>query len=179
MGSSKDSSENSTEYSKAYYRKNREEIAEKKKKRYESDPEYKEEILERARERRHRIALEREERRKKEPKKDPMTPHVFALNVGGIDRKLNMYTAGQLALLVGRKTQTIRLWERNGILPEALYRSMAGDRLYTEFQIRNISRIYDQVVSEFGNKARTRIGQTNFSKLVSEFWGKYPIGVQE
>jgi DNA-binding transcriptional MerR regulator len=42
-----------------------------------------------------------------------------------------VFTVGALARAIGKGVSTIRMWERNGVLPETPYRSSKGDRLYT------------------------------------------------
>lgn len=46
-------------------------------------------------------------------------PTVF--RIGGVDKEL--FTVGQLAKALGRKAITIRMWEQQGWLPKATYRT--------------------------------------------------------
>lgn len=56
-------------------------------------------------------------------------------------REITMFTIGELARRLGRDVQTVRGWERRGVIPVARYRSLTNQRLYTEEQISAIVRI--------------------------------------
>lgn len=49
-----------------------------------------------------------------------------------------MFTIGELAQRLDRQRQTLRKWEKQGIIPQAIYRSGADRRLYTKNQIMAI-----------------------------------------
>lgn len=53
-------------------------------------------------------------------------------------KELEMFTIGELAQRLDRQRQTLRKWENNGIIPQAIYRSGANRRLYTKNQIEAI-----------------------------------------
>lgn len=63
-----------------------------------------------------------------------MNPKTYKVN----GKKLDLYTVGELANRVDRKPQTIRGWERRGVIPPARYKAKTGMRLYTEKQIEAI-----------------------------------------
>jgi hypothetical protein len=167
------------DYHKNYYREHRQSIADSKKERYENDPEYRRSILQRAREKRAKDRKARMEAKAKQKRKDPMAPVVFSVYIGGEDRMVNMYSVTQLGLALDRKAQTIRIWEKKGILPKAIYRSTSGDRLYTELQVKLLASVFSGVIREYGKLAFTRISRTNFSKLAREIWSQYPQGIEE
>lgn len=54
------------------------------------------------------------------------------------NKEIDLYTIGELAEQLDRQRQTIRKWEKDGIIPPATYRSKSGRRLYTEKQIKAI-----------------------------------------
>lgn len=70
-------------------------------------------------------------------------PKIF--RIGGVDKEL--FTVGQLAKALGRKAVTIRMWEHQGWIPKATYRTPApagsqipgkpskGRRLYSVEQL--------------------------------------------
>ena len=58
-------------------------------------------------------------------------PKVYTIN--NVD--LEMFTIGELAQRLDRQRQTLRKWEKQGIIPQAIYRSGADRRLYTKNQI--------------------------------------------
>ena len=88
-----------------------------------------------------------------------------------------MYTAGQLAKALGRKTQVVRVWEKKGHFPQAMYRSASNDRLYTELQFLKIIEIYKKLEKEHGELMRTRISWTGFFEAVHDFWKEFPLGI--
>lgn len=57
---------------------------------------------------------------------------------------ISFFTLGELAKKLDRQLQTLRKWEREGIIPEAQYRSKTGRRLYTEAQINAITETVDK-----------------------------------
>ena len=61
-------------------------------------------------------------------------PKIYTIN--NVD--LEMYTIGELAQRLDRQRQTLRKWEKQGIIPQAIYRSGADRRLYTRNQIEAI-----------------------------------------
>lgn len=170
----------SMEYGKQYYQDNRKDLLEKKRQRYRNDTEYREKIQTAARERKRRITAERREARKDEDfvAKRKERPIWFTIEINGVDTPVRMHTSGQLAKRLGRLPQTMRVWEKRGILPEALYRNAAKDRLYTEVQVSGIVAAYDEAEERFGTALVSyRISSTNFAELVAEFWKQHPLGV--
>jgi hypothetical protein len=165
-------------YFAKYYEENREAVLDKKKERYKNDPEYRNKIKEASKARRQ--ALAEEKKRLGIPrKKKGDSPLWFRIQVGNEEVPVRMYTVGQLAKRLGRKPQTIRVWESNGLIPEAMYRNTAKDRLYTELQIKLILAAYDLAEEMYGvQKVSNRIGETNFSKNVWAIWEKYPLGIE-
>jgi MerR family regulatory protein len=61
-------------------------------------------------------------------------PKTYVIN----GRETELFTIGELAEQLDRQRQTIRKWEREGIIPAATFRSKAGRRLYTRPQITAI-----------------------------------------
>jgi len=61
-------------------------------------------------------------------------PKTYIIN--GVETEL--FTIGELADQLDRQRQTIRKWEREGIIPAATFRSKSGRRLYTRKQINAI-----------------------------------------
>lgn len=72
-------------------------------------------------------------------------PRTF--RVGGKEREF--FTTQALAVALNRTSQTIRLWERRGVLPKTRYRTpnlngIGGVRLYTRKQIEGIVRVAEE-----------------------------------
>jgi len=174
MGTSPDKQ---SEYNARYYEKKKQKIAEDKARRYREDPEYRAAALRRSKEAKEKAKEERRKNPSPPRRRGPLKPTEFMINVGGVDHQVTMYTTGQVAKALRRKTQTVRVWEMKGNFPEALYRSASNDRLYTEFQYKNIASIYRKLEKEYGAIMRTRINSTPFFSLVKELWEDYPLGV--
>ena len=69
-----------------------------------------------------------------------MTSKIYTID--GVD--LEMFTIGELAQRLDRQLQTLRKWEKLGIIPQATYRSGTNRRLYTENQIKAIVDLVDK-----------------------------------
>jgi len=164
-------------YFAKYYAEHREKMLEKKKARYRDDPDYRARIQENSRARKRALAEEKKKLGINKKKKEK--PIWFRVQVGDEEVPVRMYTAGQLARRLGRKTQTVRVWEKRGIIPEAIYRSTSKDRLYTELQVKLIINAYDLAEEMYGtNAVSNRIGSTNFSENVWKVWKDYPLGIK-
>lgn len=59
-------------------------------------------------------------------------------------KEVELFTIGELADRLDRQRQTIRKWEREGIIPAATFRSKAGRRLYTSEQINAIIKVVEK-----------------------------------
>lgn len=61
-------------------------------------------------------------------------------------QQVELFTVGQLGAALGRAAVTMRLWERNGVIPKARMRlapknGIGGRRYYTRPQVEGIRRI--------------------------------------
>lgn len=170
------SPEERREYNKKYYAKHRDDLLEKKRKRYREDEEYRRKVNSRAvdRHRRHRLVVKRQ----KKKAEDPM---MFQVSIDGSLVELKMYTLRQLSIALGKSMKTIRAWEDRGIMPKALYRSSHGpngNRLYPEFQFTLILEAYAMSLNVDGRKrVERRISSTSFPERLREIWNKYPAGI--
>lgn len=59
-------------------------------------------------------------------------------------KDVDLFTIGELADQLDRQRQTIRKWEKQGIIPAATFRSKSGRRLYTTKQIDAIVNTVNQ-----------------------------------
>ena len=93
------------------------------------------------------------------------SPRVY--NLGGKEREF--FTVGNLAEALGRKSGTVRKWERDGVTPPATYQAPSNDprgrrRHYSREQVEGIVRIAEEegvLVSH-----ATAIKSTNFTARV-------------
>ena len=89
--------------------------------------------------------------------------------IKGVDREL--FPVGALAAAVGRSAVTMRLWERNGVLPAAKFRlqnknNVGGRRYYTRGQIEAIVRI----AGDLGMLGEQRRIHPDFTANVVQAW---------
>lgn len=162
---------------KSYY-KNKEAILERRRKRYQEDPEFRAKALAASAEINKKRALDRRLKLKDE-RFVAETPKSFRIDLpDGKYIVQEMFTTTQLAMQLERKASSIIQWEKMGLLPEPLYKGLNNFRLYTQFQVSEIVRIYKELCLKFGKRRMmNRIGSTNFFQLIKELWEKYPLGV--
>lgn len=104
--------------------------------RYKDDPAYRKSVTDRnrvARDERKKVASTERQAVKLAVK--TRSPRRSWREVDGIvdgtDKELKLVSIGALAKMVGRSVQSMRIWERSGLLPATEYRTEKGDRLYT------------------------------------------------
>ena len=79
--------------------------------------------------------------------------------------ELEMFTNGYLAERLDRQAQTLRKWEKQGIIPQATYRNASNRRLYTTNQIEAIV----QCVTKYGLQQGFPIPQEFKDEVKREF----------
>jgi hypothetical protein len=125
------------EYFQKWYDANGKALNRKRKRKYHTDPGYKEKVLAQnraARKKKREVALS--ERKKsggtertiveKSWKTRPMTVVLDS----GEEATVQGFTIGAVAKILGCSVQGLRLWERNKVLPGTPYRHQKRDRLY-------------------------------------------------
>jgi hypothetical protein len=168
-----------SEYNKTYYEKNKAKIRAARAERYQTDPDYRERVKAAALLRKQELKRNRKKGPVKQRNRGPMRPVKFNVDIGnGELMATTMFTAGWLAKKFDRTPQTIRLWEKNGILPAAMYRSDSGDRLYTHLQVSLLLKAYTEAIREYGSLVRTRISKTSFPSMALKIWEDYPLGIE-
>lgn len=142
-------------YYAEWYEQNKEKLAEKRKKRYEEDPEYKQKVLDQS-------ASYREKNRKEPRVKLPRhrKPKSYTLSDG---TEIQMFSVGAFAMYIGRSVQSVNHWEREGLLPKTPYRRGArGFRLYSVPMMEVVKEVVGDrarlfpVDPEMGNKIRQK-----------------------
>ncbi len=170
----------------SYYQRHKDRIVEQRRQRYKEDPDYRERLKAQARERSARLrAAGVKVKRKPKPRKDPEQSRAaraeavhtrdMKIVVGGRELVVTMHTLGFLADRLGRSIQGLRLWEQNGILPEALYRDKSGRRLFTSFQLDRIVSIYRELFP--GDKPKSHAPLAEFQVRLAQLWREMPQGV--
>lgn len=132
-------------YYQEWYKQNGETLNAQRRDRYASDPEYRARVQGRneAARAKKRQAAEREMRRARKAIKIGAggSWKTISIEVDGVVTP--MFTLGAVAKATGKSISTLRVWERNGTIPETPHRSRTGDRLYTLDQIEEIKRCLD------------------------------------
>ena len=146
----------SENYFREWYEKNREDVLNRRRKRYREDPEYAERCRQnaRARKRTGKPASSKERR-------------PVAFQYGG--KVVSGWTVSHLAKRVGRSVPTIRNWVNSGAMPESPIRTDVGHRLYTDGMILVIRK----AVSKRG---RIKAGDQDFFREIADGWNE--LGVQ-
>lgn len=146
-------------YFSKYYEENKEDINERRRKRYDEDPEYKERVLRSSRDYRKRKREEHGgDRRARTPRY--ARPTEVETGDGGT---IELYSVGFAARLLKRNVQTINHWEAAGVLPSTPYRDERGFRFYT---IGMIKAIKDAI----GQKRRLFPVDDAIKKNIEEAW---------
>lgn len=145
---------------KRWYEKNKEQLAEKRKKRYRSDPGYRAGRKTASKkyywlQKRRAVPL-----RVKDIDLSTIPPDEIADVIisneddirCGMVAAVPMYYPGTLAKLIDRSVQTVRLWSLRGYIPDSTYRNRANYRLFTrdqlEVYVRN-SKLLKIVAKDF------------------------------
>jgi DNA-binding transcriptional MerR regulator len=83
----------------------------------------------------------------------PRNWRVIEMEVDGVKR--SFLTIGAVARALDRAVSTLRVWEREGLLPKTPYRSDSGQRLYTLEQLQEI-RLRAKKDPKFADLVRKR-----------------------
>lgn len=125
-----------SEYYRTYYEDHRADLSDKRRTRYETDPEYRENAKEAARRYRQKKKAERDQLRAegKLPPARPKGPRKpIEVSVNGT--KALAHTITVAAERIGRSVDTLNHWSKVGLLPGTPIRSPRGDRLFTDGMI--------------------------------------------
>ena len=114
---------------RTYYTKNRAAILRKRKRRYRTDPQYREEC---------RAAAKARQQRLKEDDVPKLRERV--VQIGG--RELVLRSIGVLAGALNVHPETIKLWERDRVIPAATLFDNAGRRWYTDETIARLTEAH-------------------------------------
>jgi len=150
-------------YYEKWYQDNKEKVAERRRERYESDPDYQQKVLERSakyRERQREVSQVRVPRHQK--------PRMFDLNGTAIP----LYSIGAFAAYINRSVQSINHWEANGLLPRTPYRvGQRGFRFYSAEMMEVVRRIV-------GNKRRLFPVDETMGQEIRDMWGALGVPME-
>lgn len=137
-------SEKDQKYYQKWYEENGTGLNERRRDRYATDKAYRKTVLERnsvsrRKQRRHLIEENRARAAAKKLKTEgAWKVHTVVEKIDGRDVEVTYFTIGALAKILGKGISTVRVWEKNGVVPETPHRSLKGDRLYTLEQVQKI-----------------------------------------
>jgi len=87
--------------------------------------------------------------------------------------RVEVFTIGQLAKVLGKKTVTVRSWEKKGIIPKPIYRTAPPDRGQLPGVEAKGRRIYTRKqVDLIVFAVSTIIGDTDPRVVTTENWNK-------
>lgn len=128
------------DYFQEWYDDNRDDLNKRRREKYASDSVYRAKVQQWNRDARarRRKDVEKEGLRAKRAVKMQTSGAWKTVEVEVDGVMVRMFTIGALARAIGKGISTIRVWERNGTLPQTPYRSKKGDRLYTLEMVESI-----------------------------------------
>ena len=133
-------------YYERWYEENGSVLNERRREKYAKDPGYRKRVLSRNSKSRQKIRRKAiEEKRAKVAAKKLRTDGSWKTvtrmeEVDGEEVEITYFSIGALAKILGKGISTVRVWEKQGILPETPHRSQKGDRLYTLQQVQTLQR---------------------------------------
>lgn len=155
-------SEVANAYYASWYSAHKTELADKRKKRYHSDPKYRQEVLDRSKKRYQKL------RQKKlaERAKNPEPPRTRGRNrpreevIDGVE--VTLYSVSEFADRVDRNVQTITKWEQDRVIPPPTFIDEYGRRWYSDHHIDTVA----STALEFRSRGGRRL--EDFQALVEE-----------
>lgn len=148
------------EYYKVYWEQNRSEVLGKRKSRYDSDPAYRQGIIDRAK-RRYWESRSKQPVHEKQAPKSVMNvkfTHRARVILQG-DKEVTVYKTAELARRCKITPQTVRAWEGRGVIPPATMIDEKKRRWYSESYMNLLSGL----VTLHWNSLK---GLNDFAKLV-------------
>ena len=169
---------NDPEYAKEYYRKNREKILAKRRKKYVADAAFANRQRQRSLQSvQHRRAIGQDKtlNERKKASRRRSGPRLYEVVVNGRTQEALMYHIGDLAQLLGREVKTLYMWEREKVLPLAMFRDSANRRMYTQDQVDALSAAFHEVIAAVEGHRWLPELRAAFAKV----WKLMPQGVKE
>lgn len=167
-----------------WYEQNKDKVAERRKRKYEQDEEYRKKRLAEAKryywmKKRRAEAIDARRIDVEAMNYEPdSTLSVLVSNPedirAGMTVMVPVYRPSSVAKLLDRSVQTLRLWGLKGLIPEVTYRAPGGTRLYTEDQFKVLAE--NRHLLEFPTK---KFEDNPFFAAVREGWAELePDGIE-
>ena len=160
-------------YSRAYYASHREELAERRKKRYQADPQYRDQDKARAME---------QYRRRRDERIKARNGEAVIQHVRGYNRPRIFLIGGQSVLVrcvlefadrLGRNVQTVTAWERRGVIPPPSVVDEMCRRWYTDRHIE----VVGLAVKKYHAAGNHRLSE--LKRIVWEAWNQVSESIPE
>lgn len=132
------------DYYKVYWEQNRSQVLKKRKSRYDTDPEYRKAIIERAKRRYWEARSKKPVQEHQAPKS--VTPGKFTHRARVILEKgleVTVYKTAELARRCKITPQTVRAWEDRGVIPPATMVDEKKRRWYSEAYMKTLAGLID------------------------------------
>ena len=155
-------------YFKDWYDGNKDGLAEKRKAKYRGDPEHRAKTIQSSRDYRRRVAANRVH--------VPRYSRPLVKKTGS-GSKIELYTVGAFAMVVGRSIQAINNWQARGLLPVTPYLRKRGDR-----EVRYYTMAMAEAVKEvIGSKRRLLPADPKMHGAIIRKWKALgvPVGCTE
>lgn len=122
------------EWNDRYYKRHGEDVKASRRAKYKADPKYREGVL----------AKQREKYRVKRGVVVPGMRHPIKMvvRIHGKSEEVLLFSIQVLSVSVRRSVQTIRLWEKEGVIPKTPFR-INSHRAYTEKMIEAVQKVLD------------------------------------
>ncbi len=152
-------------YYQKYYEDNKDDINDKRRKRYESDDDYRKRVLKHSQ-------TYRDKKRGRPKVRMPRINQVKTCQAGD-GGEVQLFSVGAFATFVQRSVQSISHWEKQGLLPPTPFRDTRGHRLYTRSMI-------EAVRDEVGGKRRLFPADPEMSDRIMAAWVEsgVPVGTE-
>lgn len=141
-------------YHLQYYERNAKALSEKRKKKYQEDPKYRQAAIERSKTYRETHGKSVEE----------------GVVVKLIDnREVKGYRIGKVSELIGRSLFVIRSWEAEGLIPLPTFPS--AKRTYTDRQVQLMGQLSDELKAVEGSYKKEAEVKDRFKRIIHHGWG--------
>ena len=152
-------------YYQKYYEDNKDDINDKRRRRYESDEDYRSRVLKHSQ-------TYRDKKRKEPGVRMPRYSQVKEYDTGD-GGTIHLFSVGAFATFVQRSVQSISHWEKQGLIPKTPFRDSRGHRLYTRTMIESVKE-------EIGSKRRLFPADPEMATRVHAAWvdSGIPVGIE-
>jgi hypothetical protein len=154
-------------YAADYYERHKEEIAERKRERYRTDPEYRSKVRE----------YQRKMARKRKLLEGGKQDYVGAprgkkmvLVIEEREHIVEMFSVQTLCRRSGIKRATLRSWEVKGWMPRPTYVNAKGHLVYTEFEFWAIHKAIQRRRFQLAQKALSFKADDKFRAMIAEIY---------